>query len=276
MLQALVLGVVQGATEFLPVSSSAHLVLVPWVLGWEFNPQAAFIFDVLVQLGTLLAVVVYFARDLWRLLTAAARGLSRGRPWAETDARLAWLLLLATLPAAAAGVLAKDWVEAAFSSPAAVAGFLLVTAGLLLLAERQRAADRVLPRLTPLDALWIGLAQALALFPGISRSGSTIAGGRMRHLSRPEAAHFSFLMAVPVMIGAGLVASGGLVGLPAAGALIAPLTLGFLAAAASGYLAIRWLLRYLARRPLTPFAVYCGLLGLAMLLLSLLRAGGLG
>ncbi len=273
LLQALVLGVVQGATEFLPISSSAHLVLVPWLLGWQFEAQAAFVFDVLVQLGTLMAVVIYFARDLWRLLLAAANGLLGGRPWSDPDARLAWLVLLATVPAALAGVLAKDWVEATFSQPPLVGAFLLVTAAMLFLAERGERNGNSLASLTLRDALWIGLAQALSLFPGISRSGATIAAGRMRGLRRPDAARFAFWMAVPVMIGAGLVASADFASLPAARAWASPLFVGFLTAAVSGYLAIRWLLRFLARRPLTPFAIYCALLGLGTLLLSLVRQG---
>lgn len=274
LLQALVLGVVQGVTEFLPISSSAHLVLVPWLLGWRFEAQAAFLFDVLVQLGTLMAVVVYFARDLWRLLLAAAKGLLGGRPCTDPDARLAWLVVLATVPAALTGVLIKDWVEATFSQPALVGAFLFVTAAMLFVAERGRKNGNFLASLTMRDALGIGLAQALSLFPGISRSGATIAAGRMCGLRRPEAARFAFWMAVPVMIGAGLVASVDLASLPAAEAWAAPLLVGFLAAAASGYLAIRWLLRFVGRRPLIPFAIYCAVLGLGTLLLSLVHSGG--
>ncbi len=276
VLQALLLGIVQGATEFLPISSSAHLVLVPWLLGWQFESRPAFLFDVLVQLGTLLAVILYFARDLWRLLAAVGKAILQGRPWGDADARLGWLVLAATVPAALAGVLAKGWVEATFRQPALTAAFLFVTAALLLLAER-RGKDRTsLVRLTLPDALWIGLAQVLSLFPGISRSGATIAGGRLRGLPRPEAARFAFWMAVPVMIGAGLVASFDLAVLPTASAWAAPLVVGFLAAAGSGYLAIHWLLRYLAHRPLTPFAIYCACLALAALAFGQFRHGATG
>lgn len=276
VLQALLLGIVQGATEFLPVSSSAHLVLVPWLLGWQFEARPAFLFDVLVQLGTLLAVILYFARDLWRLLAAMGKAILQGRPWDNADARLGWLVLAATAPAALAGVLAKDWIEATFHQPALAAAFLFATAALLLVAER-RGRDRTsLVSLTLPDVLWIGLAQVLSLFPGISRSGATIAGGRLRGLPRPDAARFAFWMAVPVMIGAGLVASLDLASLPTAGAWAAPLFVGFLAAAASGYLAIHWLLRYLAHRRLTPFAVYCACLALAALAFGLLRDGATG
>lgn len=310
LIQALVLGIVQGLTEFIPVSSSAHLVLVPWALGWTFEPEAAFAFDVLVQLGTLAAVIVCFWRDGIDILRAAI-GALRTRRWAE--GRLAWLLILATIPAAAGGVLLKDLVEQAFASPTASAGFLLGTATLLGLSEvlRRRREERTpvagavagnvagagagagpgavagtgdgagelgkIPRdaleeLQPADALLIGTAQMLALFPGISRSGSTIAAGLARGLPRPQAARFSFLMSVPIMLGAGLVAGADLTSLADAGALTAPLAVGFLSAALVGFLAIRWLLRFLARRSLWVFSAYCALAGLAGLGLSLNRA----
>ena len=292
LIQALVLGIVQGLTEFIPVSSSAHLVLVPWLLGWTFEPQAAFAFNVLVQLGTLVAVIVCFWRDGVSILSAAV-GALRTRRWAE--GRLAWLLILATLPAAAAGILLKDLVEQAFASPAASAGFLLVTATLLGLSEilRRRMDERppappaaakaasegvgdgardALEELKPVDSVVIGLAQALALFPGISRSGSTIAAGLSRGLTRPQAARFSFLMSVPIMLGAGLVAASDLSSLPNARELLPSLAAGFLAAGLVGFLAIRWLLRFLARRSLWVFAAYCALAGLAGLTLNATRS----
>ena len=271
LLQACVLGVVQGLTEFLPVSSSAHLVLVPWLLGWSFEPGPAFVFDVLVQMGTLVAVIAYYARDLLGLAHAALRGLLARRPFDDPQARLAWLLVAASLPAVLAGVLLKSQVERAFDSPRAVAVFLLCTAALLLLSERLARRERTAASLTLLDALWVGAAQALALFPGISRSGATIAGGLTRGLTRPEAARFSFLMAVPVMLGAGAVAGLDLLAAPDALAQVPALAIGFLTAAVVGYLAIGWLLRYLARRPLTGFALYCLAAGAGALLLGALR-----
>ncbi len=271
LLQACVLGIVQGLTEFLPISSSAHLVLVPWLLEWHFEPQAAFVFDVLVQDGTLLAVIAYFWRDLVGLARAALEGVLRRRPFDDPQARLAWLLLLASLPAAAAGLLFKDLVEAAFDSPAAVSSFLLITAALLLLGERYGRRLRELEALRPTDALWIGLAQALSLFPGISRSGATISAGLARGLGRPQAARFSFLMSIPVMIGAGAVALNDLADAPGLSSLLPALIAGTVAAAITGYLAIHWLLGYLVRRPLTLFAGYCAIVGLAGLALVLIR-----
>jgi undecaprenyl-diphosphatase len=271
LLQALVLGIVQGATEFLPVSSSGHLVLVPWLLGWQLDPGVAFVFDVLVQLGTLAAVIAFLWRDLVSLARAALAGLVQRRPLATAEARLAWLIAVATIPAALAGILFKDVVERAFASPAAVSAFLLLTAALLYASERLGRPRRDLPSLTVADALWVGLAQALALLPGVSRSGATIAGGLGRGLHRPEAARLSFLMSVPVFLGAGLVATRDLAASPHALTQAPPLVVGFVTAAVVGYLAIRWLLAYLARRPLTPFAVYCLLAGVAGLILSGLR-----
>lgn len=269
--QALVLGIVQGLTEFLPISSSAHLVLVPWVLGWTFDPEAIFVFNVLVQGGTLLGVLAYFRRDLWELGSAALLGLVRRRPFKAPQARLGWLVLLATLPAAVAGVLLKSLVEKAFASPLWVSGFLLVTAAILELCERSARLARDLSSISAADALWIGLSQVMALFPGISRSGATIAGGLLRGLTRAEAARFSFLMVVPVMIGANLVALGDLTTLPSAAHMVAPLAAGFLAAAIVGFLSIQWLLSYLMRRTMRAFAIYCALVGSLGLLLAVAR-----
>ncbi len=265
-LQAIVLGIVQGLTEFIPVSSSGHLVLVPHLLGWEFSHAQAFVFDVLVQWGTLFAVCIYFRQDLLAIGLAFIRGLVRGAPFADEDSRMGWYLILATLPAVVAGLAAKDLVESAFASPRATGLFLLGTALLLVIAERVGHRNRSMAEITWVDALWIGCSQILALLPGISRSGSTIAGGMTRHLDRSSAARFSFLMSVPVMVGAGVLALKDLAALPAADHFLLPLLAGFLAALVSGYIAIRWLLAYLGNHSLYGFAVYCALVGVVVLL----------
>jgi undecaprenyl-diphosphatase len=261
LLQALVLGVVQGATEFLPISSSGHLVLVPWALGWQLDPEAAFVFDVLVQLGTLLSVILFFRADLSRIMVAAIQSLTQGQLLATPDARIAWLLLLASMPAALLGVILKETVAATFARPTAVSGFLLVTAVLLgaseLLGKRKKSTGQI----GVVDSLVIGVFQSLALFPGISRSGSTIAGGMLRGLTRQEAARFSFLMAVPIMLGAGGIAIIDLLQSPSTYEQIPPLLLGFLSATIVGYVAIRWLIGYLSQNRLTPFVVYCVIVG---------------
>ena len=262
LFQAILLGVVQGATEFLPVSSSGHLVLVPWFFGWSFEPRTAFIFDVLVQWGTILAVLLYFRRDLLEIGLAWVRGLAGGRPFEDLYSRLGWMILLASIPAALIGLVFKSTVESTFTQPAAVSAFLLLTAGLLLASERLHRQSRELGSLSWLDSIFIGFAQALALFPGVSRSGSTIAGGLIRGLDRTDAARFSFLLAIPTMIGAGLIALLDLKSAANASAQIAPLIAGFLAAAVVGFASIHFLLSYLRKHRLTIFAIYCLLVGL--------------
>jgi undecaprenyl-diphosphatase len=270
-IQALVLGIVQGATEFLPISSSAHLVLVPWILQWEFDPKAAFIFNVLVQWGTLLAVVFYFRHDLFLMARAVWRGVRARNPLQDHEARLAWLVLVASIPATIVGVALKTHVSRAFENPTTVSLLLLVTAAALSLSERIGKLDRTLETLSTSDSLWIGLAQASALFPGISRSGATIAAGLARRLQRPHAARFSFLIAIPVMIGAGLVAVLDLATMPNGNSQVGALVVGFCTAVVVGYFAIRWLIHFLSQKSLSVFAVYCAVVGALGLLLSVIR-----
>lgn len=265
--QAIVLGMVQGATEFLPISSSGHLVLVPALLGWHIPPQAAFVFDVLVQLGTLLAVIVYFWDDLSTIIRSMVRGLLARRPFTDEASRLGWLVGLATVPAVVLGLPLKSLIEQTITSPKAVGGFLIGTAALLLIAERVGRRQHSLEQLQWSDALWIGLAQVLALFPGVSRSGATISGGMSRHLERAAAARFSFLMAVPVMLAASVIAVWDFIQMEGATAFLAPMLVGFATATLVGYLAIRWLMRYLSRHSLALFAGYCLLVGTLVILL---------
>ena len=266
--QAIVLGIVQGLTEFLPISSSAHLVLVPNALGWQFDPEAAFIFFVLVQWGTLVGVVAYYWDDLWSIGLAMLRSLDRRQRPLGPEARMGWLLVLASLPAMAAGLLFKDAVERAFTSPVATGLFLLLTALLLALAEQAGKRNQHENEVNPKSALWIGAFQALSLFPGVSRSGATISGAMLNRLGRRSAARFAFLMSVPVMLGAGVLALIDLGSLASASDLAVPLIAGFLAAAVVGYAAIRWLLGYLAKNSLYPFAIYCTLIGLLAIFLN--------
>jgi undecaprenyl-diphosphatase len=184
---------------------------------------------------------------------------------------MGWLLIVATLPAGLLALLIKDQVEAAFHSPTAVGAFLLVTATLLVTAERVGSRSRSIERLGWADALVMGLSQALALFPGVSRSGATIAGGMARHLDRPAAARFSFLMSVPIMIAAGLFTSFDLLDVPNLSSFLPSMAAGFATAAVVGYLSIRWLLAYLVRHSLYAFAIYCAVLGTLTLVVSFLR-----
>lgn len=268
ILQAFVLGLVQGLTEFIPVSSSGHLQAVPFLLGWESGSLA---FDVALHVGTLLAVVVYFRADLTAMLRALLRPSSTAAS-VRGARRLAGVLAVASVPAALVGLLARDAIGAAFDEPLAVAGFLAVTGLLLWSAERRR--DRLGTDEHPvtdvaavsaeLDAFpWsrvvgVGTAQALAVLPGISRSGATIAAGMALGLSRGAAARLSFLMLLPVTVGAAMVTLPEL-GTTQPGTLAfgpAGIAVGMAVSAASGYLAIRFLLALVARRSLRVFARY--------------------
>ena len=271
IIQALVLGIIQGITEFLPISSSAHLVLTPFFFGWQIPEEQIFPFDVLVQVGTLAAVIVYFRSDLWTIVKEVSQGLMNRQPFATPSSRLGWLLLLASLPAGIAGILLKDVVEATFKSPVNVAFFLIGTAGLLWIAESIGKRNRALASIRWLDAIWIGIGQALALFPGISRSGATISVGMACNLDRPTAARFSFLMSIPIMTAAGLIGLVDLLEIPSLISFLPVMATGFFTAAVIGYLAIYWLLSFLARRSLRPFAVYC--LSLAVITLIFSYAG---
>lgn len=260
LFQSILLGIVQGLSEFLPISSSAHLVIVPYLLGWRIPEQPAFVFNVLVQVATLAGVFAYFWADLTGIAASMLQGLRLGKPLGSPLSRLGWLIVLATIPAGLAGLLVKDLVEAAFASPAAASGFLLVTAALLLVVERMGKRQQTVENLSWLDALLIGVFQALAVFPGISRSGSTIAGGMLRGLQRPAAARFAFLMSVPIMLAAGLLALLDLRSVPGLSSLLPVFIPGFLISAVTGYLSIRWLLHFVVHRPLYVFSVYCVLL----------------
>ncbi len=275
MLRAIVLGVVQGLTEFLPVSSSGHLVVVPYLLAWE-PPGLAF--DVALHTGTLVAVVAYFWGDLWYLATRSVGIGVVEEGEAPRARRTVGLLAIGTVPAAVVGFTLEDLFEDLFENPLAVSGFFLVTASLLYGAEvvRRRRARRVLaasggpsgePTITPADdfgrdettlgwtdALTIGAAQALALFPGISRSGATIATGMFRGLSREGSARFSFLLMIPAVAGATALQLPEMAHIE--GFSTANLVAGMLAAALSGYWAIRYLLRLVTTDDLTGFARY--------------------
>jgi len=259
LLHALILGVVQGATEYIPVSSSAHLVLVPWLLGWDDSP---FTFEVLVQWGTLVGVFIYFWRDLWDIARDVILGLARRRPFETPSARMGWYIVLGTIPAVVFGLLLKDIFEAAFGAPLFVAVLLLGTAAILVAGERLGRRERTTRDFGWLDALIVGMWQVSALFPGISRSGSTIGGAMLRGFDRPAAARFSFLLSVPALLGGGVLAIADLLEAGSLAADLPALAVGFAAAAVSGYLCIRWLLAYLQRRSLTIFAIYCVLFGL--------------
>lgn len=263
--QAVLLGIIQGLTEFLPISSSGHLTLAPFFFGWVLPEDQMFVFGVLVQMGTLLAVIIYFWNDLWRIGHATVASLWRPGAYGGLDARLGVYLIVATIPAGLVGLLFKEQVEIAFSNPILTAVFLFLTAILLAIGEHAGERTEELEDMHWKDALWMGAFQALAIFPGISRSGATITGGMIRQLDRRAAAHFSFLMSVPIMLAAGALAVFDLAELSSLKEFVLPLLVGFLASLVVGYLSIRWLLNYLANHPIYHFSVYLvvvGILGL--------------
>jgi undecaprenyl-diphosphatase len=269
-IQALVMGLVQGLTEFIPVSSSGHLILVPWLFGWEDAANCAqtavgcreqfidsVLFTVVLHMGTLLALLVYFWRD-WLTLIPAGLATIRDRSFkGDANRKMAWLIAVATVPAILVGPLFDAQVESAVRKPAEVALMLCVGAAILWLADRWGSRQREMDSLTFRGAFGIGVAQVLALVPGISRSGISISAGLFQGLTREAAARFSFLMATPVVAGAGLWEARKLFTHEAG---VNPDThlviIGFLAAAVSGLLAIRFMLEFLKRRPVTVFVVY--------------------
>jgi len=281
LFQAFVLGLVQGVTEFIPVSSSGHLQAIPFLLGWEPGSLA---FDVALHLGTLIAVVAVFRADLWAMARAALQPRDEQRRGAR---KLLVLLAVASVPAALVGIAARGLIGAAFEQPLAIAAFLCLTAVLLWWSERRRtvlgttepATDDVAAISAELDAMpWrralgVGAAQALAIFPGVSRSGATIAAGMSLGLSRGAAARFSFLMLLPITIGAALMTLPDLATLEPGTLPFGPteIVLGVSVSAISGYLAIRFLIALVARRSLVMFARYVLVLAAALVIVSVLR-----
>jgi undecaprenyl-diphosphatase len=255
--QAIILGIVQGLTEFLPISSSAHLVLIPYLLGWQIPISQAFVFDVLVQLGTLAAVIIYFRKDLWEIISEWSFGIFHWVPFGNFNSRMGWYLILATIPAGLLGITIKSKVEEVFNNPILTASLLFGTAILLVIAEQVGKRTRSIKGMNWKDALWVGIFQAISIFPGISRSGSTISGGMIRDLDRPSATRFAFLMSIPVMIAAGSIGMLDLIKIPNVAAFLSVIAVGFLTAAVVGYLSIRWLLGYITKRSFYPFAIYC-------------------
>jgi len=274
VLQAIIIGIVQGLTEFLPISSSGHLVLVPEIMG----VTSSLAFDTLLHVGTLVAVVTYFWSDIVHMirsfissLTDIPGGNFRNGIDEDPYKRLAWMVIIGTIPAGLAGVLFKDFFESLFSSITAVGFFLIVTGFLLWGSERISARVREkLPveKLGVRDSLIIGGAQALAIAPGISRSGATISAGLFLGFERELAARYSFLLSIPAILGAAIIQVKDIsAGMDLLGA---SMIAGFVASAVSGYIAIKFLLKLIRERDLYVFAYYCFALGLLILGVSIL------
>lgn len=265
LFQALVMGLVQGLTEFLPVSSSGHLIVVPALFGWKDPFIDSLAFSVMLHIATLIALLIYFRRD-WLVLVPAGFAVLRDRSLrGDPNRRLAWLILVATIPAVIAGVLLNDLVETTFREPRLVAITLVIGAAILWVADRVGRHLRTMEEMSFTTAFGIGVAQAVALVPGISRSGISISAALFANLDRESAARFSFLMATPIIAGAGvwelrkLIAGQSNVHVDAA-----VLAVGMIAALVSGLAAISFLLRFLRTNPTTIFVVYRILLAIVI------------
>ncbi len=258
IIESIIWGIVQGATEFLPVSSSGHLVLVPAVFGLRSPTLTE---ASIAHLGTLLAVLIYFWRDIWGIITGVLSGLAKREPFGTVESRLGWFIVIGTIPAAAIGLPFESFFEEAFGSPTMAACFLFLTAPLIVLGEPMASGAKPIEEMTWVDSIIVGVFQAGALFPGISRSGSTIVGGLLRGLDRPTATRFSFLLCIPAILGAGLGAVADLFSLESAGDQALPMFVVFIVSALVGYACIAWLLQWVRKHSLIPFAIYCALFG---------------
>jgi undecaprenyl-diphosphatase len=265
ILEAIVLGIVQGLTEFLPISSTGHLRIVPAFMGWE-DPGAAF--TAVTQLGTMAAVLLYFRDDLWRISRAWLRSLRDPVVRRTLDARLGWYIVIGTIPIGIFGIAFKDQIETGARDLYLIGVALIVLGLVLLLAEKVGSRERSIEQIRTKDGLAIGFAQALALIPGVSRSGATITAGLFMGLDRPAAARFSFLLSVPAVVLSGLLELGTILSDEdgdgtSLGALAAATVMAFV----SGYAAIAWLLRFLATHSTVIFVVYRVVLGTVVLVL---------
>jgi len=261
LFHAFLLGIIQGLTEFIPVSSTAHLLMGQKLFGLPAN-DAMFSFLVIVQLGTLVSLFVFYWNDLLAIAKATL-GFRRS----TSERNLGFYIILATIPALLAGYFLKDAVEALFRQPMLEASVRLFTAAVLLtLAEWLAKKNRTLESMTWLDALFIGVMQVIAVFPGASRSGTTISGGMFRGFDRPSAARFAFLMSVPVMLAAGGYEMLDVIRMSNVSEFLPLLAVGFVTAAIVGWFAIKWLIDYLSKRSLYVFAIYCAVVGLIILL----------
>ncbi len=256
--QALVLGIVQGLGEFLPISSSAHLVLVPWAMGWSYS---GITFDVALHVGTLVAVVVFFWRDWLKIIVNAIR------QGFKSEGLFFWYILVATIPGAAVGYLFEEQAETVFRTPLLIGVMLIVMGIVLYWVDIKANARRNIKGLSLADSLLVGLSQAFAIIPGVSRSGATMTAGRALGFNRKEAARFSFLLSTPIIIGAGLYKIKDI----APGDINIAFITGVASSAVVGFISIAFLLKYLAERSFGVFAWYRIFLGLSVIILSLAK-----
>jgi undecaprenyl-diphosphatase len=285
ILQALILGIVQGLTEYIPISSSAHLIIIPWLFGWHDPALISLSFDVALHLGTLVAVIWFFAADWVRLIRAGLASLLQRRIGTDPDRKLAWLLVIGCIPGGIAGVLGESKIDALFHQPNVpikmiaiiVMGIIIAALALtLFIIERLARHTREMDSLTFKDAIIIGLAQAIAIFPGVSRSGSTITAGLALNLKREAAARFSFLLSAPIIAGAALKSVWDMfqqyhMGASFSSAELILFPFGFVAAAISGYFCIKYLLRYLQKNSTDLFVYYRWGLAIFIIIVAFVR-----
>ncbi len=266
VLQAIVLGIVQGLTEFLPISSSGHLRVVPAFFGWE-DPGAAF--TAVTQLGTMAAVLVFFRQDLWKILVATLRSVP-GERWRspDLDARVGWLIVLGTIPISVVGLAFKDVIESGARDLYLIGVALIVFSFVILRAEAVGRQDRKIGQITARDGLIIGLAQAIALIPGVSRSGATISAGLALGFNRVDAARYSFLLSVPAVVLSGLFEMRSIGSDEGAAAGFGATAIATVLAFVVGYASIAFLLRFVANHSIAIFCGYRVLLGVAVLALA--------
>ncbi|MDJ0767690.1 MAG: undecaprenyl-diphosphate phosphatase [Ilumatobacter sp.] len=272
ILHAIVLGLVQGLSEFLPISSSGHLLLVPWLLDWNDldDPSVKKSFDVALHLGTFVAVVAYFRRELVVYVREGVRLLYRRERPVTAEGRIAWLLVVATLPAAAVGALFEEWIDEQLGTPTIIA-ISLIGFGVLLWWADRLLGRRTVDEFNTRDALLVGAAQALALNPGTSRSGITITAARQIGFDRDSAARLSFLMSIPVIAGAVVLKVGGMLADGVPDDLVVPMIVGIVTSGISGWVAVWGTLRLVRTRTFTPFVVYR--IALGALVLVVVAAG---
>ncbi len=266
-LEAIVLGIVQGLTEFLPISSTGHILFVPALAGWP-DPGAAF--SAVIQLGTMAAVLVYFRTDLWRMAVAFVRSFVGDHPlWRsdDSDARIGWYIVLGTIPISIVGIVFADQIENNVRSLSLVAAVMILFSFVLMAADLKGAQDRDVKQLTLRDGIIIGLFQALALIPGVSRSGSTISGGLFLGLDRESATRYSFLLSVPAVVLSALFELRKIGDSTGASVGVAPTIIATVLAFVSGYLAIAFLLRFVRTHNFAVFVVYRVAVGATMLVL---------
>lgn len=266
------LGITQGVTEFAPVSSSGHLIIVPWLFGWTIlqNSELNKTFDVALHVGTLIGALVYFRHDVARYLAAWIRSIRR-RSIASADERLAWALVVGTIPGALAGALFESVIEDKLGQPWLIAVMLIVFGVILVVVDSAAPIRRRMADLSVRDGLVMGVAQAVALQPGVSRSGVTITAGRALGLDRESAARFSFLLALPIIAGAGILKGIDVAGSGLPAGMAWPIVWGMVASAVSGFLVIAFLLAYLRRHSFVFFLVYR--VAVAILVFAVIAAG---